>query len=1185
MASTPALSDEEVGLAPKALSDTDVGLTPTALSDVDVGLPTIPSVSPRSLRLDYSPRKVPRSSEELGAQNFAGEQAVKKSLKDVKMPQTVSINPTDFDTQLSPFREKQFQSWKQQYAPNDSGQDYDLRGAFKAGLTPDATTGHWPDTFKKPNHQTFSDQSVYAKQFPQLAGSWNGDTFTPPANKPIIIDPTYKIPLPDNRPDVSDRSPQNPYGVLGMVADYTAGIGKGLVYDAAQGWGGKNVYGTPFENFAAAALGEKELPMDQQVSEGRQQLKSEGKPFQASLAKASQDISAMAPQLLLPFAALPKLALRIGAAVFTGYAVSQLPKIGLELIHQYSLPADKRDPDQLENLWAAAGESLGFTALGTHATLYKIAADNPAFARGLITTLVKNYPKDEFQDILVRTGNDAADAMAAAVEGRSPKPQQSTPEEKNLVELLKGQIAPAAKGGVTITTTTPRLTMDMVNKYLGIKPSKTVTIGDQNYAPTTEQQQKILQLQRGGTDEVGQAPTETGGGNRLPNPAGQPSQVPTEIVRPLDTGQAAPTPLTAEALIARPIGTTSPEEISSLTDGEMDKIVAAQKFKLTPDATKWALAHPDADVATLEQQRQAMVQRGTFNSGFFSQWFGDAIHALTKTDQGLKNIATVTGQPNVKTPSANVGSQMLGVKTETSQPVIPEKPPVKEAWQMGSKDYIAENWKAAMVGGRSERQAKNAAKAMHKSEVIAAVERGENVPTDVASEYAEAKPLWAKARSEVIPQFPKPTVGGQAERYLSAQMAVEKTHRDAIVKALSEGKDVPPEVLADYPDLVKPATAKVGEGKPNSFDGRTQIIVNNEKLFDAAVSKNKAVVDHNKDEYGESWTAYSPAKGNDRTATVSLREKDGKYIVEDENGSIFKWENSLEDALQEAKWHVEGGETQEGFNLNANARDELLNTIDLPTDFSIKEIQDTKWGSVYYQLQKKIGEDADGEPKYENYKVSIRNHEPSPFREKEFGHVDAWYEIPKDATPQQISDAVGKVEAWAKRHSSETQPTPPPPAVTSGQVEAVAVKYKGKVHQGVAGQETHADIIKRISGGKRLVGVKRGFIINGQFESDRATAAQAANVPTTVEPGKLHSQDLIEAAQRPPQPVAPPASTPAPEPPQVVTFKDAGYKTEKAFQRDYKKNALAEVKETESEFMRRRFCSGKVPTKKMRSVE
>lgn len=87
--------------------------------------------------------------------------------------------PGQFDTPLSAEDEKSFQAWKQKYAPKDSGGDYDLRGAFKAGLKPDPKSGHWPDTFKKPNHPTFSVESKYASAAPDKAGHWDGDTYVP----------------------------------------------------------------------------------------------------------------------------------------------------------------------------------------------------------------------------------------------------------------------------------------------------------------------------------------------------------------------------------------------------------------------------------------------------------------------------------------------------------------------------------------------------------------------------------------------------------------------------------------------------------------------------------------------------------------------------------------------------------------------------------------------------------------------------------------------------------------------------------------------------------------------------------------------------------------------------------------------------------------------------------------------
>ena len=63
-----------------------------------------------------------------------------------------------YETTIPVDQEPAFQTWKALNAKDDSGADYDLHGAFKAGVKPDPETGHWPDTFKKPNHPTFSNQ-------------------------------------------------------------------------------------------------------------------------------------------------------------------------------------------------------------------------------------------------------------------------------------------------------------------------------------------------------------------------------------------------------------------------------------------------------------------------------------------------------------------------------------------------------------------------------------------------------------------------------------------------------------------------------------------------------------------------------------------------------------------------------------------------------------------------------------------------------------------------------------------------------------------------------------------------------------------------------------------------------------------------------------------------------------------
>jgi hypothetical protein len=79
-------------------------------------------------------------------------------------------------------QENGFQQWKSKYAPHDSGSDYDLRGAYYSGAQPDMERGHFPDTFKLPNHPTFSTGSKYSTP-EHMGGEWGQlqgrDTYEP----------------------------------------------------------------------------------------------------------------------------------------------------------------------------------------------------------------------------------------------------------------------------------------------------------------------------------------------------------------------------------------------------------------------------------------------------------------------------------------------------------------------------------------------------------------------------------------------------------------------------------------------------------------------------------------------------------------------------------------------------------------------------------------------------------------------------------------------------------------------------------------------------------------------------------------------------------------------------------------------------------------------------------------------
>jgi hypothetical protein len=105
----------------------------------------------------------------------------------------------NFNTQLSPQEEQAYQGWLVKQGMQlgrdlrHEADDYDMRGLFKDTGGANIDPGHGTDRYKKPNHPTFSDESVYSgvsdvvKGGRFLGGQWGGDdqsgyTYTPSPN-------------------------------------------------------------------------------------------------------------------------------------------------------------------------------------------------------------------------------------------------------------------------------------------------------------------------------------------------------------------------------------------------------------------------------------------------------------------------------------------------------------------------------------------------------------------------------------------------------------------------------------------------------------------------------------------------------------------------------------------------------------------------------------------------------------------------------------------------------------------------------------------------------------------------------------------------------------------------------------------------------------------------------------------
>ena len=77
-----------------------------------------------------------------------------------------------YNTKLSDKDEKDYQSWATKNNRQNDTYDYDMRGAWKEGVQ-QGDSGHFPDTYKKPNHPTFSDESKYHGTDGHEGGKWS----------------------------------------------------------------------------------------------------------------------------------------------------------------------------------------------------------------------------------------------------------------------------------------------------------------------------------------------------------------------------------------------------------------------------------------------------------------------------------------------------------------------------------------------------------------------------------------------------------------------------------------------------------------------------------------------------------------------------------------------------------------------------------------------------------------------------------------------------------------------------------------------------------------------------------------------------------------------------------------------------------------------------------------------------
>lgn len=196
--------------------------------------------------------------------------------------------------------------------------------------------------------------------------------------------------------------------------------------------------------------------------------------------------------------------------------------------------------------------------------------------------------------------------------------------------------------------------------------------------------------------------------------------------------------------------------------------------------------------------------------------------AVEKTIDDLdKTIKRATASRTKKAKTARVEA----AKTEAAPAVAPVEPatappavqPTREPWQMTQEEY-ARNFPAPSGSYRETLE-------NHRRAVEQALDEGKPVPERVLADYPdlrrrELEKHWARvAETWRIPQREAIDIIDSTWQYsdnpLEARRAAIARHKEIVMQALAEGKPVPEEVLADYPEL-RPVTETAPAAVPET---------------------------------------------------------------------------------------------------------------------------------------------------------------------------------------------------------------------------------------------------------------------------------------------------------------------------------------------------------------------------------
>lgn len=218
-----------------------------------------------------------------------------------------------------------------------------------------------------------------------------------------------------------------------------------------------------------------------------------------------------------------------------------------------------------------------------------------------------------------------------------------------------------------------------------------------------------------------------------------------------------------------------------------------------------------------------------------------------------------------------------------------------------------------------------------------------------------------------------------------------------------------------------------GAGVQNGEEARTPIIARAESEYEDHVRKVErriyVVPDENdpadyRGDVVQAWNGGSKyasgsiyRHGDGHFSVTTYDDKGGHEKNYDDEKSYSEAEQTLRDDLRERDLS-DGG----GFGGNDGAIGEMAETLKVPRGMSVKDARVTANGSIYFHLEIPKSYDEDGHvDDHDDLKLRIGDHEPSPFREKEFGASDHVFYVKDIHDPKEVSAAMTRMEAMLEK--------------------------------------------------------------------------------------------------------------------------------------------------------------------------